>query len=81
VEPAAKPGSICIFDLNATLRAASIDDKRVRFSYSSDSRAIVRFDRKPVAMEVDGRSFVPSCVESSECSVLLPRGEHDVIAQ
>ncbi len=81
VEPAAKRTSICISDLNATLRTASIDGKRVRFRYSSDSRAIIRFDRKPAMMEVDGKAFSVSCMELSDCAVLLPRGEHDVIAQ
>jgi hypothetical protein len=81
VEPASKRESISICDLNATLRTASIDDKRIRFRYSSDSRAIVRFDRKPAAMEVDGQAFAPACVESSGCAILLPRGDHDVLAQ
>ena len=81
VEPAAKRDGISISDLNATLRTASIDGKRIKFRYSSDSRAIVRFDRKPSGMEVDGKEFAPVCVESSHCAVLLPRGEHEVVAQ
>jgi hypothetical protein len=81
VEPAPKRESISVSDLNATLRTASIEGKRIRFRYASDSTAIVIFDRKPAAMEVDGRAFTPVCVESSVCAVLLPRGEHDVVAQ
>jgi hypothetical protein len=81
VEPASKRDGISISDLNATLRTASADEKRLRFRYSSDSRAIVRFDRRPAAMEVDGQAFAPACVESSDCVVLLPRGDHDVMAR
>jgi hypothetical protein len=81
VEPAAKREGISISDLNATLRTASIDGRRIRFRYSGESRAIVRFDRKPAAIEVDGQAFAPFCVEASDCAVLLPRGEHEVVAQ
>ena len=81
MEPGAKRDAISISDLNATLRTASTDGKRVRFRYSSDSRAIVLFDRKPVAMELDGQPYTTACVEASECALLLPRGEHDVTAQ
>ncbi len=63
VQPSAKQRSICIFDLNATLKTASIEGERVRFRYSSDSRAIVRFDRRPAQMEVDGQSFAAGCVD------------------
>jgi hypothetical protein len=52
--------------------------RRVSFEYSSDSRAIARFDRKPGWIEVDGIRFPAACGESRECAVLLPRGEHRV---
>jgi hypothetical protein len=78
VEPGGHRAGIAVVDLNAKLRSASADGKRVTFEYSSDSRAIVRFDRKPVRMELDGLSFVPDCVASSNCAVLLPGGDHRV---
>jgi len=81
LEPAVKREAISVSDLNATLRSASVDGRRIRFRYSSDSRAIVRFDRRPLALEVDGQPFAATCVESSDCAVLLPRGDHDVVAQ
>jgi hypothetical protein len=81
VEPAPVREALSIADLNATLRSAATDGKRVRFQYSSDSRAIVRFDRKPAALEIDGHPFAAECVESSDCAILLPRGRHDVLAQ
>jgi len=86
IEPAPKRDGISVIDLNAKLRSASVESgKRVTFDYSSDSRAIVRFDRKPARMEVDGELFpagLPSaaCAEPGECAVLLPRGTHRVTA-
>ncbi len=81
-----KRDRISVSDLNATLRSASVDGKRLRFRYLSDSRAIVRFDRKPAAMEVDNAAMVPVCLKpdseaSGDCTLLLPRGEHDVTAR
>ena len=86
IDPAPKREGISVSDLNATLRSASADGKRVRFRYQSDARAIVRFDRKPAAIEVDGQPVATDCLksgfaETNDCTVLLPRGEHDVIAR
>ena len=81
VEPAAKREAISIADLNATLRSASINGVKIRFRYASDSTAIVRFDRAPAAMSLDGQPFAQKCLEGSDCTILLPRGEHDVIAR
>ena len=81
IEPAAKREAISIADLNARLLSAGAEGRRATFEYSSDSRAIVRFDRKPMRMEVGGAPFAAVCVEASDCAVLLPRGEHTVAAQ
>jgi hypothetical protein len=81
VQPAPARTGISIADLNATLRAASADAKHATFRYSSNSRAIVRFDRKPAAMTLDGQAFVVECVEESNCTVMLPPGEHTVSAR
>jgi len=78
VQPAPPRAGIAVVDLNATLRAASADAKHATFRYSSNSRAIVRFDRKPMAMTLDGQAFAAACMEESDCTVLLPAGEHDV---
>jgi hypothetical protein len=78
VEATPKRDGISIADLNATLRSASIEGKRVLFDYSSSSRAIVRFDRKPALLEIDGAPFVAECVAASDCSIFLPRGDHRV---
>jgi hypothetical protein len=75
VDPAPKREAISLIDLNAKLRAASVEaGKRVAFEYSSQSRAIARFDRKPSRIEVDGAPYPP------DLTVLLPRGDHRVIA-
>jgi len=64
---------IALIDLNATLRSASVQPGGgMVFEYSSDSRAIARFNRKPLRVEVDG-----ALVGQSEV-LLLPRGDHKV---
>jgi hypothetical protein len=78
IEPSVHREGLAVVDLNARLRSASAEGKRLSFDYSSDSRAIVRFDRKPTQMEVDGQPFPPECVTSSVCTVLLPGGDHRV---
>ncbi len=71
-----RPEVICLIDLNANLLSASIDSgKRVVFEYSSESRAIAVFDRKPSRLEVDGAPW-----SASAAAVLLPRGNHRVTA-
>src|SRR5581483_7754660 len=76
VEPGPKRDAIAVVDLNAKLRSAAVESgRRIAFEYSSDSRAIVRFDRKPSRVDVDGE-VVPACEMQGECSVMLPRGAH-----
>ncbi len=74
IEPAAKREGITLIDLNAQLRSAAAEAKRLTFEYSSESRAIARFDRTPSRIEVDGEMFPAQSV------VLLPRGTHHVTA-
>jgi hypothetical protein len=80
IEPGMARDGLKIADLNATLRRAGVEGKRVTFEYSSDSRAIVRFDRKPGRVEVDGVTLAASCLSGSDCALLLPRGDHRVSA-
>ena len=81
LEPAPKRDSIAIADLNAKLRSAVTEGRRVSFEYSSDSRAIVRFDRPPAQISVDGLPLAHGCVAPGECAILLPRGDHRVEAR
>jgi hypothetical protein len=81
VEPAARRDAISLIDLNAKLRSASIESgRRITFEYSSEGRAIARFDRKPARLDVDGAAFTTDCLPPGECAVLLPRGDHRVTA-
>jgi hypothetical protein len=82
VESAPRPDSIVLTDLNATLRSAEIaSGKRILFDYSSESRAIARFDRTPSRIEVDGVMLPSGCEGTVGCAVLLPRGAHQVIVK
>ena len=81
VETATRKDALVIDDLNAVLKSAGVDGKQVEFEYSSDSRAIAHFSRKPLRMEVDGVAFPPLCIEASNCAVLLPPGDHRVVSQ
>jgi len=81
IEPGAKRDEIGIVDLNATLKAASFEGDRAALEYASDSRAIVRFSRIPRELLIDGVPAQPACETAGECSVLLPRGEHRVVAR
>jgi hypothetical protein len=75
IEPAGRREGITLIDLNAKLRSASVESgKRISFDYSSDSRAIAVFDRKPGRIEVDG-----AIVAARNSAVLLPRGDHRVL--
>jgi hypothetical protein len=77
VEPAsAPPRALSLIDLNAQLRSASFGfDDRVTFQYSSESRAIARFNHKPSHLEVDGAAYAVTGT-----AVLLPRGDHRITA-
>jgi hypothetical protein len=77
IEPAPRRDGIALIDLNAKLRSATAESgKRMEFEYSSDSRAIARFDRKPTRLEIDG---VATAASSGDV-VLLPRGDHRITA-
>jgi hypothetical protein len=80
VEAAPKRNAIALIDLSAKLLSASESSGRLTFEYSSDSRAIARFDRKPVRLEVDTAPVTAPCTTPDHCTVLLPRGTHRVVA-
>ena len=75
ITAAPKRYGLNLIDLNATLRKAEVlPGGKLAFDYSSDSRAIARFDRKPTHIELDGAAIAPSQ------SIMLPRGDHRVTA-
>lgn len=73
IEAAPRRNGIAMIDLNAKLRSAAADGARITFEYSSASRAIARFNRKPVRVEVDGIALAETDI------ILLPRGDHRVV--
>jgi hypothetical protein len=79
--PAGKRDTISLADLNATLTAASVDGKRMSFRYRSESRAIARFDRPPIILDIDDAPAPVACLEGTTCTILLPFGEHRVAVQ
>jgi hypothetical protein len=81
IEPGGKRDEIGIVDLNAALKTASFEGNGAAFDYASDSRAIVRFSRAPHELSIDGVPAQPTCESHGECSALLPRGEHHVLAR
>lgn len=81
METAQETHAIRVLDLNARLIDAGVNDGRIAVEYDSDSRAVVRFDRKPARMAVDGAAFPAQCQGSGECAVLLPRGRHRIEAE
>jgi hypothetical protein len=71
-----------VIDLNAALLSAGYDSgRRLHFDYSSDSRAIARFDHAPTRVEIAGAAIPVQCPPAGECAVLLPRGKHTVVVQ
>ena len=81
MEPAAKREGIAIKDLNATLKTAAAEGRKVTFTYQAESRALVSFDRHPATLEIDGTPGSTTCLEGSNCTILLPSGEHRVAVQ
>ncbi len=78
--------TLAITDLNGTLLSADGTDTQASFRYRSDSRAIATFNHKPAALDLDGQTFAFTCAassapETSDCAVLLPRGEHSITAR
>jgi hypothetical protein len=81
VARAPKREGITLSDLNATLLAAAVEGKRVAVTYRSESRAIARFDRRPVSVEIDGAPSQAACLEATNCVLLLPEGQHRITVQ
>jgi hypothetical protein len=80
VENGRPQNNIKIVDLNAILRRASVNEKSVTFEYSSDSRAIVRFDRRPERVDLDAEPWSGACLSGTNCVLILPHGSHRVTA-
>ncbi|MDE3198603.1 MAG: hypothetical protein KGN84_19805 [Acidobacteriota bacterium] len=75
LDPAPKAAGLRVIDLNASLKSAGIADNEIQFEYESDSRALVRFNRTPSVVSIDGKPT------SADCTMLLPRGFHRITAK
>jgi hypothetical protein len=73
IEPAAKEPAVRVLDLNADLVSASAIPGGVDFAYQSGTRAMVRLDRVPAHLEVDGVEARPVMLGDV---LVLPRGQH-----
>jgi hypothetical protein len=74
IQPSAVATPVLATDFNGTLKWAEIQSDGIEISYSSDSRAFVRLDRKPVRLLVDG---LEAPLRASTTGVVqLPRGSH-----
>lgn len=80
VEAAPQRAGVTLIDLNARLLSAAAPGRGIAFEYSSDSRAIARFDRKPARVDVDSAPVGVTCGDGPGCALLLPRGMHRVTA-
>jgi hypothetical protein len=67
---------IRLLRLNGDLLSAAVRPHGLNFVYSSTSRAIAIFDRRPTGIQIDGVRTEPEL--AGELTVLLPRGEHSV---
>jgi len=67
-----------ILDFNGDLRDAAIrPDGSVQFLYESASRALAILDPLPQYLEIDGKAVAPEILGRT---LVLPRGQHEVVA-
>ena len=75
VEAGDRPVPVRLLDFNATLESASVTGTAIELRYRSAARALARFERKPLSLQIDGRAAQPVLEQDT---LLLPRGEHTV---
>ncbi len=69
--------SILLLDLNADLKAASIQGNTLTFAYESQSRALAQISQAPKTLTIDGQRTEPQIWMFDEMWILvLPRGQH-----
>ena len=82
VEAGSKRDALHLIDLNAELKSAAYESgKRMAFEYTSESRAIARFDRKPLKVLAGDALLEVHCAAANDCAAMLPRGTHRVVAE
>ncbi len=79
VEPSSAVPPLRLVRLNADLKSARVvDAAAIEFAYESSGRAIAIFDHPPGSLQIDGA--VTSPVRAAPSTLLLPRGQHLVVA-
>lgn len=78
LEAAAAAPATRVLDFNGDLKSAGVGSgDEVQLSYESSSRAIAILERRPSALNLDGREIEPELLASgSNWALLLPRGRH-----
>lgn len=77
VEPSSQEAPVRILDLNAALRSAAVRGTGLEFSYEAPSRALVRLNRMPVQILLDGVPTEPKVwVFDEDWILVLPKGQH-----
>lgn len=75
------PGGGRLLSITGTLTGLSASNRSVTFSYRSTTRCIASFSHRPFTLFVDGKEFPAEPLQGyRRYSVILPPGEHDVIA-
>ncbi|MGE5342459.1 MAG: tetratricopeptide repeat protein [Candidatus Omnitrophota bacterium] len=79
VSPSRKKTHLHLIDFNGELQAAESLANGMTFTYRSSSRALACLDRKPLELEIDGKSTPFALLSSGKRFTLsLPRGNHTV---
>jgi len=77
LEPAREEDCVHLVRLNGDLQAARrVNASTVEFSYQATARAIAVFDRRPLAIQIDGGG--EPLEFAGPRTILLPRGQHIV---
>ena len=75
IERAAKPPPFRVLDFNGDLKSAASVPGGVEFKYQSSARALVKLERTPRRIVIDGVEAHPKGLDNV---LLLPRGVHSV---
>lgn len=73
IEPAAQQPPLRMFDFNGDLKSARVIAGGVEVAYQSSTRAMVKLERAPQRVEIDGVEMRPEIAGSV---LILPRGQH-----
>ena len=77
IEPGGSIPALRLLDFNGDLDTVVTGERRIEFSYRSDSRAFAVLDRRPARILVDDAPFAGNPAErNSEYRLVLPRGQH-----